>query len=344
MGCATLSLWPVPTGCGPAPRQASTASLDGTLKCRTAGHAHVAWPVLPASLLSAFLDRIGAWFDDPANATAARLIATVLTLLLVWAMASMGKRALVRSAYRIAKLRRLDEQQTKAVVGRTRPMQFGLTLLLGAIAIITIVGIWGLKTAFTGLLAGAGFAGIVIGMAAGDTIGDVIAGFLIFYNHPFDIGDWVEIDGVQGIVEDVALGATTLLTFDNEKVTIPNRLVEGQKIKNFSNARKLRFRIPVGVEYGSHLGRAMQVLREVGASHPDVLTTPEPLAVSIGFGASSVDLELRVWVEPVRHSVLKVRTDLVHQIHDRFRREGIGIAFPHMQLMQGAPLRIETVG
>jgi small conductance mechanosensitive channel len=298
--------------------------------------------IIPASAFSDGLTRMGAWLSDPANLTVTRLLATLLTVFLVYVMSRLGKRALVRSARHIAEMRHLDAQKSKALVGRTRPMQFGFSLMLGAIAIITIVGIWGLKTAFTGLLAGAGFAGIVIGMAAGDTIGDVIAGFLIFYNHPFDIGDWVEIDGTQGIVEDVALGATTLLTFDNEKVTIPNRIVEGQKIKNFSHARKLRFRIPVGVEYGTHVGTALATLVELGVAHDDVLPNPEPTAVSLGFGPSSVDLELRVWVEPVRSSVIRVKTDLVHAIHDRFRKDGLAIAFPHMQIVPGGRFQIET--
>lgn len=284
---------------------------------------------------------VESWFSDPDNQLLVRLIATLFTFLLTWGMIRLTKRTLERSAKRVARLRRLDEYRTKGLVGRTKPMQMTVTIVLAIVAGITLLGVWGLKTAFTGLLAGAGFAGIVIGLAAADTIGDIIAGFLIFYNHPFDIGDWVEIDGVQGIVEDVALGATTILTFDHEKVTIPNRIVEGQKIKNFSHARKLRFRIPVGVEYGSHVGAALQTLVEVGKRHPDVMANPEPNAVSLGFGASSVDLELRVWVEPVRSSVIKVRTDLVHMIHDTFREEGIAIAFPHMQIVQSSAWRID---
>ncbi len=275
------------------------------------------------------------WVHEPANALLVRLIATLLVLAASWLLVKLADRALTRSARRIARLRRLDDQRTKAIVGRTRPMRLTFAILVFVIAVITIVGIWGLNTAFTGLLAGAGFFGIVVGLAAADTIGDIIAGFLIFYNHPFDIGDWVEIDGLEGTIEDVALGATTLLTFDNEKVTIPNRLVESTKVKNFSHARKLRRRLTVGVEYGSHLGLAMKTMVDLAKAHPEVLVDPEPSAVTIGFGASSVDLNLRFYVEPVRSSAIRVYTDLVHQIHDTFKRIGINIAFPHMQIVQG---------
>ncbi len=265
---------------------------------------------------------------------------SVITLIIAWGIIRAADTALVRSAKRFAKIRRMDEYETKNVVGSTKPARMTIRLVVASLTIIALLGVWGLKTAFTGLLAGAGFAGIVIGLAAADTIGDLIAGFLIFYNRPFAIGDWVEVNGVQGIVDDVGIGATTIITFDNEKVTIPNRLVEGSPVKNFTHKRKLRFRIPVGVVYGSHLGRAMQALVEVGKSHSLVLDDPVPQAVTIGFGPSSVDLELRVWVEPVRNSVIAVRTDLIHAIHDRFRKEGIEIAFPHMQVVQGEPWKV----
>ncbi len=280
------------------------------------------------------------WLNAPENQLLVRLLATALLAILAWAAIKLTERALTRSARRYARLRQLDDYQTKVIVGRTKPMRLIVALLVMVVGTITLLGIWGLQTAFTGLLAGAGFAGIVIGMAAGDTIGDVIAGFLIFYNHPFDIGDWVEIDGLHGYVEDVALGATTLLTFDNEKITIPNRLVESTKVKNFTHSRRLRRRLVVGVEYGSRLGLAMQTLVELAKQHPDIMKDPEPQAVTIGFGPSSVDLELRYWVEPVRSSVIKTYTDMIHSVHDTFRRKGLAIAFPHMQIVQGQPWRM----
>ncbi len=296
-------------------------------------------PVSCGSAVSCAFEGIEAWLGE--NAFLARLIGTALTLLIAFVSVKLGDRALTRSAQRIAQLRRLDEYRTKVIVGRTKPMRLTIRLLVLLVASIALLAVWGLQTAFTGLLAGAGFAGIVIGLAAADTIGDVIAGFLIFYNHPFDIGDWVVIDGIEGTVEDVALGATTLITFDNEKVTIPNRVVEGGQIKNFSHRRKLRRRLAVGVEYGSHLGQAMATLVELAKAHPDVLLDPPPSAVAKGFGASSVDLELRFYVEPIRSSAIKVYTDLVHAVHDTFRQRNIAIAFPHLQIVQSKAWQVE---
>lgn len=306
-------------------------SANGTSPGETAGRGAPEW-------LQAPLD----WVQAPENVVWVRLIVTVLVLVAAWAIARLAGKALQRSARRIAHHRRMDEQQTRAMVGRTRPMQLAVGIGLAVVAVISIVGVWGLQTAFTGLLAGAGFAGIVIGLAAADTIGDVVAGFMIFYNHPFDIGDWVEIDGLEGIVDDVALGATTLITWDNEKVTIPNRLVDSTKVKNFSHARSLRRSVIVSVDYGTDLQRAMGLLIDLAKAHPEVFHDPEPSAVAVGFADSSVDLKLRFYVEPVRSSAIAVYTDLVHQVHDAFHEQGISIAYPHMQIVQGRAWRMAS--
>lgn len=282
------------------------------------------------------------WVDD--NLLLARLLGTLALILGAWVGVRLARRALDRSARRLARLRRLDEYRTRSLVGRVQPMGLAVALAIAIVALIALLGIWGLQTAFTGLLAGAGFAGIVLGLAAADTIGDVVAGFLIFVNHPFDIGDWVEIDGVQGIVHDVGLGATTLITWDNEKVTIPNRLVEGTKVRNFSHARNLRRRLAVGVEYGSDLDLARRTLVELAKGHPDVLKEPEPTAIAESFGASSVDLSLRYYVEPVRGNTIRIHNDLILAVHDAFRQRGLRIAFPHMQVVQGRPWRVADAG
>lgn len=281
---------------------------------------------------------IDCWFQE--NLLLTRLLATLLVLLLSWATIRLSDRGLKQSARRIGRLRRFDDYHIKALVGRTGPMRLGIALVVAAVAAMSILGIWGLQAAATGLLAGAGFAGIIIGLAAADSLGNVVAGFLIFYNHPFDTGDWVDIDGVEGIVDDVGMAATRIITWDNETMTLPNKFVANAKVKNFTTARKLRRRLVVGVEYGTHLGLAMNTLVEIAKQHPLVLDDPEPSAVTHGFGPSSVDLVLRFYVEPVRNNAIAIYTDLLHQVHDTFRKRGVKIAFPHMQVVQSHPWKV----
>lgn len=277
---------------------------------------------------------------DIGGTLALRLAATVIVLGLSWILIRLGTRAFERSAKRVALHRKFDEYQTKAAISQTKPMTMGLRLLVIILAGIALLGIWGLTGAFAGLLAGAGFAGIVIGLAAGDIIADILAGFILLYRGPFHVGDWVEIDGVQGIIHDVNLADTIVHTFDNEVVSFPNSLVETNKIINFTIGRQLRLRIPVGVEYGSDLQKAKEILLAIGNDHPKVKELPAPSAWVRNFLDSAVELDLRVWIDPVLSSALEVRSDMVQQIHDRFRAEGIVIAFPHMQVVQSHPWKV----
>lgn len=266
-----------------------------------------------------------------------QLFWTLVVFVIIGQIIGLIRRTLERAARLQAKRRKLDEKAEKALVGRTRPMVLLARVGGWVVFLVALTTIWAQGAAVGGILAGAGFMGLVVGLAAQNSLSNVIAGFTIFFQQPFDIGDWVEIDTVMGTIEDVGLGTTVLVTFDNEKISFPNRIVEGARIKNFTHVRKLRRRLLVGVEYGSRLGTAMATLVQIAKEHPEILDDPEPIAVSIGFGASSVDLELRFWVDPVASSAMKIQTDLIHTVHDTFRAAGIVIAFPHMQVVQAEP-------
>ena len=124
------------------------------------------------------------------------------------------------------------------------------------------------------------------------------------------------------------------MTFDQENVTFPNRVVEGAKLTNFTHMRQLRRRIAVGLEYGTDIERGLERLVELANQHEEVLDDPLPQAFARMFGASSVDLELRFWVDPVKSSPILVQSQLITAIHSTFRAEDLPIAFPHMQLVQ----------
>lgn len=289
----------------------------------------------------------GDWWSDPlasfidgGTAVLWRLIATAVVILLSWVIIKAAVRGIGRSARKVAKRRNFDDYQTQVAVSSTKPLVMGTRLLVAVLALLALLAIWGLTGAFTGLLAGAGFAGIVIGLAAGDVLGDILAGFMLLYRGPFHVGDWVEIDGIQGIVEDVSLTDTTIKTFDNERVSFPNSLVENNTVKNFTISRKLRLRIPVGVEYGTDLQKAKDILVEIGNAHPRVWKDPAVTAWVRNFLDSAVEMDVRVWIDPVSTSALEVRSDIVQAIHDRFREEGLVIAFPHMQVVQSHPWKV----
>ncbi len=284
-------------------------------------------------------DPLGAFLDGGTEVLW-RIVATAVVFLLSWVIIKAGIRGFERSARKVSKRRHFDDYQTQVAVSGTKPLAMGLRLLVATLALLALLAIWGLSGAFTGLLAGAGFAGIVLGLAAGDVLGDILAGFMLLYRGPFHVGDWVEIDGIQGIVEDVSLTDTTIKTFDNERVSFPNSMVENNTVKNFTISRKLRLRISVGVEYGTDLQKAKKILTEIGGAHPRVWKDPAPTSWVRNFLSSAVEMDVRVWIDPVTTSALEVRSDITEAIHDRFRAEGIVIAFPHMQVVQSHPWKV----
>ncbi len=292
------------------------------------------------ALLGGLWQDLTAQFTGDAQLLAVRVLATGLVVTFSWLLIRLGIRGFERSARRLAMKRHFDDYQTQVAVGNTKPMTMGLKLLVWVLALVAVLGIWGLTGLFAGLLAGAGFAGIVIGLAAGDVIGDVLAGFMLLYRGPFHVGDWVEINGVQGTVEDVSLTDTTIKTFDNERISFPNSMVENDMVKNFTVGRKLRIRINVSVEYGTDLKKAKALLIDIGKNHPRVRDDPPVQAWVRNFLDSAVELDVRVWIDPVATSALETRSDITQAIHDRFREEGINIAFPHMQLVQKNPWRV----
>jgi small conductance mechanosensitive channel len=287
------------------------------------------------------------WLIEGEDLVLLRLITSVLILMAAVMASRLTRRALQRHAQRTAGRNRLDEWQTRALISRTRPISMVAAIGLYVIATIFILAVWQLQTAFVSLLTAAGFAGIVIGIAASNSLSNLIAGFMIFYNHPFDIGDWVEIEDMQGIVVDVKPGATVIESWDGEKITYPNRIIEGSRIKNKSHQRKLRIRFPIGVDYATDIGKAREILLKILHSHPEILKDPEPQVIGMGFGDSALNLELRYWIMPLRARVLLIQTWLMQEVQRAFAREGIVIPFPQRTVVwrfpEGDPPPGETV-
>ncbi len=266
-----------------------------------------------------------------------RAVTSILILLAAVTLSRLVRRSLEGSAKRTAARNELDDWQTRALVSRSRPIAMVGGIILYIAAIILIVGVWQLQTAFLSLLTAAGFAGIVIGIAAANSMSNLISGFMIFYNHPFDIGDWVQIEDMEGIVVDVKPGATVIESWDGEKITYPNRIVEGSRIRNKSHQRKLRWRFPIGVDYATDIGKAREILLKIIKSHPDVLKDPEPQVIATEFGDSAIILDVRYWIAPLRARVLVIQTWLMQEIQRAFAKEGIVIPFPQRTVVWRFP-------
>ncbi|ODR83009.1 mechanosensitive ion channel protein MscS [Haladaptatus sp. W1] len=199
------------------------------------------------------------------------------------------------------------------------------------VGLTAVLGVW--EVDITGLLVGAGFLGIVVGMAARQTLGSLLAGFMLMFARPFEIGDWVIIEEEEGIVTDISIVNTRIQTFDGEYVMIPNDIVGGSTIINRSRKGRLRLEVDVGVDYEADVERAAAVAKEVMREPDDVLAVPSPQVVTKELGDSAVVLGLRFWIDkPSARRKWRAKTTVINAVKEAFDREGIKIPFPQREL------------
>ena len=205
----------------------------------------------------------------------------------------------------------------------TRIAQVGLLVL----AAITVLGIWGVNLG--GLLVGAGFLGIVLGMAARQTLGSLLAGFVLMFSRPFEIGDWVEIGDEEGFVTDITIMNTHMRNFDGEYVVVPNDLVANQAITNRSREGRLRIHMEVGIGYDDDPDEAAEIAEDVLEGIDAIANNPQPYAIPSGFGDSAILLDLRYWIDPpTPQARWRSKAVAVERIQKRFADAGISIPYP----------------
>ncbi|MFD1569130.1 mechanosensitive ion channel family protein [Halorubrum laminariae] len=198
-------------------------------------------------------------------------------------------------------------------------------------ALLVIVGLF--TDNVGGLLVGAGFLGIVVGMAARQTLGAVLAGFVLMFSRPFEVGDWVEVGDHEGTVTEISIMSTRLRSFDGEMVTLPNDDVRAGSIVDRSRRNRLRIEIEVGVDYDTDIDRAAEVIESAVADVDDVAEMPEPNAVTKRFADSAVVLGLRYWIRnPSMRKRWRTQTAAMSAMKSALEAEGILIPFPQQTL------------
>jgi len=278
-----------------------------------------------------------------------------VAVLLVWGLADVARDVLLvadRSVPLLLKLTVTLGLLGGAVVGsnllessiarfaaeaeRITEHQEEILLRVGQLALVALVvsgtlTVWGID--LSGLLVGAGFLGIVVGLAARQTLGSLIAGFVLMFSRPFTIGDWVRVGEEEGVVTDITIFNTRLETFDGEFVVLPNDLVNNAAITNRSKKGRLRIKIDVGIDYDADPERAARIAREAIAGVDLVETAPPPQVLPKAFGDSAVVLELRFWIDrPRPPRMWQATAGVVSAVKGAFEAEGIKIPFPQREL------------
>jgi len=196
-----------------------------------------------------------------------------------------------------------------------------LVILLGILIALSQIGI-----SLGPLLAGLGIAGFIIGFAMQDALSNFASGMLILFYRPFDVGDTVEAGGVRGKVRSMSLVNTTIMTFDNQAMVIPNNLIWSTVIKNVTAQRTRRVDLTFGISYGDDIRKAEKIFLEIVNAHEKVLDSPEPMVRVNELGDSSVNFIVRPWVKTTDY--WEVYWDITRNVKLRLDEEGISIPFP----------------
>jgi small conductance mechanosensitive channel len=201
---------------------------------------------------------------------------------------------------------------------------------IAAIAVITAASELGVNVAAA--LAGLGVAGIAVGFAAQETVANMIAGFLIFWDRPFTIGDFITTQNRYGRVTEITMRTTRIRTMDNTFVVIPNKQIIGDTLLNHSMYGEMRINVPLSIAYEASIAQAREVLLPVLRRVPGVMETPAPDLVVTALADSGVSLSARVWIadaaaeRPTSFAVIEACKLALDEA-------GIEIPFPHMQLV-----------
>ncbi|HZH92412.1 MAG TPA: mechanosensitive ion channel domain-containing protein [Pyrinomonadaceae bacterium] len=276
---------------------------------------------------------------DTLKISVASLIMGLLILFAAW-IASRTMRRLLES--RLATRTHLDPG-----------LQF--TLLRLTHYVIVTVGIVlaasvGLNANFTSVAVIFTALSVGIGFGLQFIAGDIASGFILLFERPARIGDWVTITGpdsrlTEGRVQTINLRTTSVLTNDRITVIVPNSKLVNDNLVNWSYAdRRSRISVPVGVSYESDVDLVTDTLLRAAEGITHVLPEPKPGVQFLGFGESSLDFRLLVWTDrPRRHP--QIKSDINYRIWRLFKEANIEIPFPQRDLnLRGADLRLAAPG
>ncbi|EMR12420.1 Potassium efflux system KefA protein [Methylophaga lonarensis MPL] len=182
----------------------------------------------------------------------------------------------------------------------------------------------------TSLIAVLGAAGLAVGLAMKDSLQNFSAGVMLVIFRPFKVGDFIDAGGVMGIVEKISIFSTIMRTGDNREVIVPNGRIYGGTITNFSARDTRRIDMVFGISYGDDLLKAKNIIKDIVTGHEKVLQDPEPVVRVAELADSSVNFDVRPWVNA--DDFWPVRAELIEQIKLAFDANGITIPFPQMDV------------
>ena len=247
------------------------------------------------------------------------LLPQLIAALVVFAV-GLYVASIVRRLVRRGLERRTENPQPISLLSQ---LSYWLVVILVAAISLQMVGF-----NLTAFLAGLGIAGITIGFALQDVSKNFIAGLLMLIQQPFEIGEFIEVDGYAGKVEAIDLRATKVRTADGKLVLIPNGEVMISPITNFSQAEARRVAISTGVAYESDPESVRQTALEAIAAVEGLQSEPSPEVLFENFGSPTLDLTIYYWIDTSQTSVARAKDAGLKAIKGAFDRAKIDMPLP----------------
>lgn len=245
-----------------------------------------------------------------------RLIMAIAIFLLALWLASWIARVVKRAAER----RELDPELA---------LLFGRLARWSVIILGTIAALEQVHFNVAAFVGGLGIVGFTVGFALKDIAENFVAGILLLWQQPFDIGESISVQDYSGTVTEISLRATEIRTFDGLLVYIPNAIVYGNPLTNLSKLPQRRIALDVGVAYGTDLEEATQVALEAVQQLPGVLLEdPAPTVVFGTFGESSIDFTLYYWVDTTVTGFLAAQDMGLKAVNRAFEQAHVEMPFP----------------
>ncbi len=205
-----------------------------------------------------------------------------------------------------------------------------VNILLMILLIITVVSALGVNTtSFAALLAS---AGVAVGMALSGNLQNLAGGIILLLFKPYKVGDYIEAQGVQGIVKGIQIFHTIITTVDNKEIFVPNGALSSGTVTNYSRNELRRVDQTVTVEYGTDVEKVRQAVLDLANADERILKDPAPFVELVSLSESSVDFTVRLWVKTENY--WGVFFDMNRRVYEEFNRRGIGFPFPQIQVHQ----------
>jgi len=195
-------------------------------------------------------------------------------------------------------------------------------------AMFAFVALGQMGIQITPLLAGIGVAGVGLSLAMQSVLGNLVAGLNIIFTKPFTVGEYIELLGVYGQVQDISLFSTILLHADNSRVVVPNRKIVGEILHNYGKIRQIN--LTVGVAYDADIKLAIATSKAILDQNPRVLKDPAPIVGVSRLADYSVVISVMPWVAVPDYFV--AQTEVNQAIIEQFAQQKISIPLPQREI------------